>query len=94
VYSSLTSAASEQAASISSVISSAIYGEEKGYVEKMNAQIQDAVANAQGRIAAFGEDATQMAADTMSQASAAVVEAAASISSIASEVTDKVRDEL
>lgn len=94
VYSSLTSAASVEAASISSAISSAVYGEEKEYVERMNAQIQEAVASAQSRIAVFGDGATQTAAEMVSQASAAVMGAASSVSSIAKEMTEKVRDEL
>ena len=78
---------------MSSAVSSAIYGEEKGYVEGMQASISAAVMSAQSRIAEFGAHASQAAADTVS-ATDAVADAASSVSSVASRASSRVRDDL
>ncbi|KAH8641190.1 hypothetical protein IG631_04131 [Alternaria alternata] len=94
VYSSISSAASanaeyvasavsENASYISSAASSAVYGPEQGAMESANSRIADAVAAANSRIASM-----------YAAASGSAEEAASSISSAATQVTQAVKDEL
>ncbi|WPH04934.1 Hypothetical protein R9X50_00783100 [Acrodontium crateriforme] len=94
IYSSMASAASAQAAAVSSAVNAALYGEEQTYLEDMQAQIAAAVANAQSRVAEYGGDATKLAADSISQAGEFVADAASSVVSAASAATERVKDEL
>ncbi|KXT02662.1 hypothetical protein AC578_1126 [Pseudocercospora eumusae] len=83
VYSSISSVAADRASSASAAVSSAIYGEEQTYLEGVQAQLRAAMASASSRISELGVDASK-----------AAQEAAKTVSSVVSEATDRVRDEL
>ncbi|KNG48141.1 hypothetical protein DDE82_004827 [Stemphylium lycopersici] len=83
VYSSISSVASENAASMSSAASSAMYGPEQGAMESANSRIADAVAAANSRIA-----------EMYAAASGSAEDAASSLSSVATHATQAVKDEL
>lgn len=83
VYSSISKAASEQAAQAAAAASSAIYGPEQGAVESASSRLAAAVEAANSRISAFYADAAKTAD-----------EAASSVSSVVTEATQRVKDEL
>ncbi|KAF7188806.1 hypothetical protein HII31_09729 [Pseudocercospora fuligena] len=83
VYSSISSVAADRASSASAAVSSAIYGEEQTYLEGVQAQLQAAMASASSKISELGVDASK-----------AAQEAAKTVSSVVSDATDRVRDEL
>jgi hypothetical protein len=83
IYSSISSAAGEQAAQAASAVSSAIYGPEQGAVESASSRLADAVEAANSRISEFYADAAKSAE-----------QAASSVSSVVTEATQRVRDEL
>ncbi|KAF1964374.1 hypothetical protein BU23DRAFT_604857 [Bimuria novae-zelandiae CBS 107.79] len=83
VYSSVASVASEKAADAAAAASSAIYGPEQGAVESASARLAAAVEAANSRI-------SEMYAAAATNAGAAV----SSASSVATEATQRVKDEL
>ncbi|EME83785.1 uncharacterized protein MYCFIDRAFT_202776 [Pseudocercospora fijiensis CIRAD86] len=83
VYSSMSSVAADRASSASAAVSRAVYGEEQTYLEGVQAQLQSAMASASSRISEFGVDARK-----------AAQEAAKTVSSVVSDATGRVRDEL
>ncbi|KAF2660332.1 hypothetical protein K491DRAFT_711832 [Lophiostoma macrostomum CBS 122681] len=82
-YSSISSVAGEKAADAASAISSAIYGPEQGAVDSASSRLAAAVDAANSRISEIYAEAAKTAGN-----------AASSVSSVVTEATQKVRDEL
>ncbi|KAF2124282.1 hypothetical protein P153DRAFT_138471 [Dothidotthia symphoricarpi CBS 119687] len=83
VYSSVASVAGENADNAYSAISSAVYGPEQGAME-----------SASNRIAAAVEAANSRISEMYASGSKSIEEAASSVASVATEATQRVRDEL
>lgn len=83
VYSSISSVASEKAADAASAVSSAIYGPEQGAVE-----------SASSRVAAAVEAANSRISEIYAAAAKGGEEAASSVSSVVSQATQRMKDEL
>jgi hypothetical protein len=83
IYSSIASVASEKAQDAAAKASSAIYGPEQGAVESASSRLAAAVEAANSRIAEMYAEAAKTAG-----------EAASGVSSVVTEATQRVRDEL
>ncbi|KAF2015601.1 hypothetical protein BU24DRAFT_181385 [Aaosphaeria arxii CBS 175.79] len=82
-YSSLSSAAGEQAANVASALSSAVYGPEQGAIESASSRLALAVEAANSKLSEIYADAAKSAE-----------EAASTVSSVMADATQRVRDEL
>ncbi|KAL8668683.1 MAG: hypothetical protein Q9168_006697 [Polycauliona sp. 1 TL-2023] len=96
-YASVSSAVQENMAAATAAmeaaqakVSEAIYGPEKGAVESASLRLQDVIESAKARLAALPKEA-QAGVD---KAQSAVEDAASSVGSMASQATERVKDEL
>ncbi|EGP89489.1 uncharacterized protein MYCGRDRAFT_69588 [Zymoseptoria tritici IPO323] len=83
VYSEVLDQAQKHASVASAAVSSRVYGEEKTYLEEVQARVAEAVASANSKLSELGVQATQAASG-----------AASRVEEVVEQVTERIRDEL